>query len=180
MSKSEETEVVKWYTRARRFPQLIGKTHNGTPIWGGPYTYTQVFAGVGILVLGTKTTWLWGGFGLIGNALVLLGVAYGVVLLVGRMPIGSRNPLSIAAGAMKAWISPSMGRYGGHPVKARRVARTSRAVLAITHQPTPVPRPGRDPSAEPVLDELETTPPGPATALTGVQKLLATTIHERS
>lgn len=177
MSKGDETEVVKWYTRARRFPQLIGKTHNGTPIWGGPYTYTQVFAGVGVLVLGTKTTWLWGGFGLIGNALVLVGVAYGVVMLVGRMPIGSRNPLSVAAGATRAWTSPTLGRYGGSAVRHRRTARTSRrVVLAITAAPTTIPV--ADPQPARPEGVLEDAPP-PAVALTGVQKLLAT-IPERS
>ena len=38
--------ALKWYTRARKFPQLIGRTPDGTRIPGGPYTYTQVAAGV--------------------------------------------------------------------------------------------------------------------------------------
>lgn len=173
MPKNEETEVVKWYTRARRFPQLIGKTHDGTPLWGGPYTYTQVIVGVGILIVGVKTTSLWGHFGLIGNALLLLSVAYGVVLLVGRLPIGSRNPLSVGAGALRAWSAPGLGRQGGTPVRARRPTRVTRSVLTVT-------------SCSPTTLEVPDPPPPAATAepppavLTGVQRLLATHVAKRS
>lgn len=125
-------EVVKWYTRARRFPQLIGKTPDGATIWGGPYTYTQVIAGVGFVVIGSKTTWLWGHFGLIGNALILLGCAYGLVVLLGRLPIGSRNPMSVGAGAVRALSSPTQGHLGGAPVRIRR-PRPTRSRLVINH-----------------------------------------------
>ena len=125
-------EVVKWYTRARRFPQLIGKTPDGATIWGGPYTYTQVIAGVAFIVIGSKTTWLWGHFGLIGNALILLGCAYGLVLVLGRLPIGSRNPISVGAGAVRAFSSPAQGHLGGAPVRIRR-PRPARSRLVITH-----------------------------------------------
>lgn len=173
-----ETEVVKWYTRARRFPQLIGKTHDGTPIWGGPYTYTQVIVGVGVLVMGVKTTSLWGHFGLVSNTLLLLATTYGVVLLVGRMPIGSRSPLSVCLGALKAWTAPGLGRQGGTPVRPRRPTRVSRSVLTVTSS-TPVQGATQD-------VPLPTIPPEPqakatsAPALTGVQKLLATNVAKRS
>ena len=32
----QSLEVVKWYTRARRFPQLIGKTPDGARIGAVP------------------------------------------------------------------------------------------------------------------------------------------------
>ncbi len=131
-SSGEAYEVVKWYTRARRFPQLIGKTPDGATIWGGPYTYTQVIAGVAFIVIGSKTTWLWGHFGLIGNALILLGCAYGLVVLLGRLPIGSRNPISVGSGAIRALSSPAQGRLGGAPVRIRR-ARPTRSRLVINH-----------------------------------------------
>lgn len=181
MPKNGEIEVVKWYTRARRFPQLIGKTHDGTPLWGGPYTYTQVIVGVGMLIAGAKTTFLWGHFGLIGNALLLLATTYGVVLLVGRMPIGSRNPLSVGAGALKAWSSPPLGRQAGTPVRARRPTRVTRSVLTVTACPT-IPE-VKAPPAPPTTPEPPTSSPPPvptAPALTGVQKLLATSVAKRS
>ena len=133
-SGDEGTEVVKWYTRARRFPQLIGKTPDGATIWGGPYTYTQVIAGAALIVIGSKTTWLWGHFGLLGNAFILLGGAYGLVLLLGRLPIGSRNPLSVGSGALRALTSPPQGHMGGTPVRLRR-PRTVRSRLVINPHP---------------------------------------------
>ena len=98
MSGDDQTyEVVKWYTRARRFPQLIGKTPDGARIWGGPYTYTQLVGAVTVLVVGAKTVGVWGQFGLVGNALILLAIAYGTALMLGRLPVGSRNPMAVGA-----------------------------------------------------------------------------------
>ena len=175
-SSDETYEVVKWYTRARRFPQLIGKTPDGATIWGGPYTYTQVVAGVALIVIGSKTTWLWGHFGLIGNAFILLVCAYGLVVLLGRLPIGSRNPISVGSGAIRAFISPAQGHLGGAPVRIRR-ARRARSRLVITHDapslaeiqarranPTPTRR-----RPVPATAPRSSGPP----ALTGVQRLLA-------
>lgn len=195
------TEVVKWYTRARRFPQLIGKTPDGATIWGGPYTYTQVIAGVAVIIVGSKTTWLWGHFGLIGNALILLGVTYGLVLLLGRIPVGSRNPLSVGAGVLRAMTAPALGTRGGSPVRPRRPHRSRTKVVVTLDAPTladvqlsrstppPPPKPSRSrprprwsrpaPSQHPA--RVVASPPPLALpdrhppALTGVQRLLAST-----
>jgi len=83
-------------------------------------------------VIGSKTTWLWGHFGLIGNALILLGCAYGLVVLLGRLPIGSRNPISVGSGAIRALSSPTQGHLGGAKVRIRR-PRPSRSRLVINH-----------------------------------------------
>lgn len=132
-TREDQHEVVKWYTRARRFPQLIGKTPDGARLWGGPYTYTQVVGAVAVLVVGIKTVGLWGQFGLVLNALVLLGVVYATTLGLGRLPIGSRNPLSVAQGALKSVSSSAAGSYAGRPLKIRRPHRVpSRVVVAHT------------------------------------------------
>lgn len=159
-SSGEAYEVVKWYTRARRFPQLIGKTPDGATIWGGPYTYTQVIAGVAFIVIGSKTTWLWGHFGLIGNALILLGCAYGLVVLLGRLPIGSRNPIAVGSGAIRALSSPTQGHLGGAKVRIRR-PRPSRSRLVINHN-------------APSLAEIQqrrANPPAPAAPRTRSRRL---------
>jgi hypothetical protein len=131
----DQYEVVKWYTRARRFPQLIGKTPDGARLWGGPYTYTQVIGAVAVLVVGIKTVGLWGQFGLIGNALVLLAVAYATTLGLGRLPIGSRNPLSVAQGALKSVSTPRVGSYAGRALKIRPPHRVCSkvAVTPVDH-----------------------------------------------
>lgn len=171
---ADAPEVVKWYTQARRFPQLIGKTPSGGSIWGGPYTYTQVAVGVGLIVVGSKTTSLWGHFGLIGNAVILFGATYAIVVLVGRLPIGSRNPLAVAMGAMQATTSPAQGRLGGRPVRPGRVHRArSRVVITTWSASTPAaPEPTDVASA--TAPRMKSAPcPAPAPQLSGVQRLLA-------
>lgn len=130
-------EVVKWYTRARRFPQLIGKTPDGARIWGGPYTYTQVVGAAVVLVVGVKTVTLWGRLGMIGNAVLLLAITYTVALLLGRLPVGSRNPLAVGAGVLRALWAPAGGRCGGSPVRLRRPHRAPTRV--VISPPTRVP-----------------------------------------
>ena len=177
-SVDDPVEVVKWYTRARRFPQLIGRTPDGATIWGGPYTYTQVAVGVIGVVVGAKTAWLWGRFGLIGNALVLLGVVYGLVLLVGRLPIGSRNPLSVAAGLLRALSAPAAGRVAGRAVRPARRRRIS-SRLVITEPPrsdvgtAPAPAAARIPAADRAPAPQRPPARVAAPALSGVQRLLA-------
>lgn len=183
-----DTEVVKWYTRARRFPQLIGRTPDGARIWGGPYTYTQFFGGVAVLVVGAKTVGVWGQFGLIGNALLLLAVAYTVTVVLGRLPIGSRNPLAVAAGGLRVLSCPPAGRLAGHPVRVRRSHRAHTRVVINPPEPTPAvpvaePIPDTDPVAHPASPARSDLPPpshpapqttaAAAPALTGVQRLLA-------
>lgn len=203
MSERDEShEVVKWYTRARRFPQLIGKTPDGARIWGGPYTYTQVISAVAVLVVGTKTVAIWGQFGLIGNALILLGGAYGTALLLGRLPVGSRNPIAVGSGLLRSLSSPSSGRYAGAPVRIRRphraqtrvvitptsAAAAAAAAQAGAHGPAvqvkqpkrriPIrprwsrPAPSQNPTTRPTPRGALPVPPA-TPALSGVQRLLA-------
>lgn len=147
---NREREVVKWYTHARRFPQLIGKTPDGARIWGGPYTYTQFFGAVAVLVVGAKTVGLWGQLGVIGNAVLLLGAAYATAVLLGRLPIGSRNPLAVTAGVLRAVSCPPAGRIAGRPVQLHRPHR-ARARVVIN--------PPQDPAASAAATGLASTRP---------------------
>ena len=183
----QSLEVVKWYTRARRFPQLIGKTPDGARIWGGPYTYTQLVGAVTVLVVGAKTVGVWGQFGLVGNALILVAVAYATTLMLGRLPVGSRNPLAVGAGLLHALSRPAAGRFAGAPVRIRRPHRArTRVVLnpppPADPDPGPVAAPPRADRQRRALVPAASPQPngatgprtaGPAVALTGVQRLLA-------
>jgi len=199
----DQYEVVKWYTRARRFPQLIGKTPDGARLWGGPYTYTQVIGFVIVLVAGIKTVGFWGQFGLIGNALLVLGAAYATALGLGRLPIGSRNPLSVAQGALKSISTPPTGSYAGRPLKIRRPhpvtskvtvtpidhtyldlpdtpsSSTRRPMPAVKADPTPSrgrPRWSRPaPAQRPQPSRPTSSPAAQPAALSNVQRLLAST-----
>jgi hypothetical protein len=139
-------EVVKWYTRARKFPQLIGRTPDGAKIWGGPYTFTQAIGAGVMLIVGVNTMGLWARYGLIGNALLLLGTTYGVVLLLGRIPVGSRSPLSVVAGSVHAVLSPRTGRLAGRPVRPRRPHLVRHRITVLLDAPAP-PASGRLPKA---------------------------------
>jgi len=194
VSAHEETyEVVKWYTRARRFPQLIGKTPDGAKLWGGPYTYTQVVGAAIVLVVGVNSVGLWGQFGLIANAVILLSSAYGTAVLLGRLPVGSRNPLSVGSGLIRALSSPTHGNFAGRSVRIRRPHRVQTRLIISHVAPhlfdvrrssnapaTAAPvepqqlrhhRPRRRPLAAPSPAARRTAQP----ALTGVQLLLAST-----
>lgn len=191
-------DVVRWYTRARKFPQLLGRTPDGTRLWGGPYTVTQAIGGGLVLVVGVKTMGLWGSFGLVGNALVLLGAAAGTVFFLGRIPLGARSPVAVAAGLARAVSAPATGRLGGKAVRIRRprqirhrvVIATSQPVEAALIAPAPIPapigeladpgpsrgsRPSARPATSPAVDKPNPQRPiaAPAPALTGVQALLA-------
>lgn len=194
-------EVVKWYTRARRFPQLIGRTPDGTKIPGGPYTFTQVLGAAAFLILAWKALPLWGVFGLVGNAMVMLVATWLLIVGLGRIPINARNPLSLAEGALRALTAPAAGRVDGREVRIRR-PHAARTVLVLS-QPQPVlagnptaaaapdahatvgpaltPRPTRaamppatPPAPEPATPAPTSHRPVPAPApLTSVQQILA-------
>lgn len=203
MSETPTTDIVKWYTRARKFPQLIGRTPDGMKLWGGPYTITQACGFGVVLFVGLNTMSLWASFGFVGNFVVLGAVAAGVVFGLGRIPVGSRSPLSVANGAWKAVSSPQHGRLGGRPVRIRRPHRLQHSVL-VQMDPLPTPSSAPKPATEttqpaeqpqhsrrllptrlsrpeapaPQPDVAEPTPAPqaadiPAPALTGIQALLA-------
>jgi hypothetical protein len=135
MSEPQGPEVVKWYTRARKFPQLIGRTPDGAKIWGGPYTITQAI-GLGLtLLVGANTMSLWGGSGVVGNAFILWIAAVGVVIVLGRLPVGARNPIAVVAGAVRALTAPQYGRLGGKPVRLRRPHQVRHRVVVLIQEP---------------------------------------------
>jgi hypothetical protein len=158
VSEEHGPDVVKWYTRARRFPQLIGRTPDGARIPGGPYTLTQAVAAGLILVIGLNTMGIWARFGLVGT-IVTLTVTWTAVWLLGRIPVGSRNPLSAATGLAHAVGTPPTGRLGGHAVRVRRPRRLRHTVvLALTDTTDLTPAADRAPDSAPVTLPAETTP----------------------
>lgn len=136
-------EIVRWYTNARRFPKLIGKTPEGRAIWGGPYTQTQFVVGVLLLFVMSKTTGLWGHFGLIGNISIALGISYGATWGLGRLPMGARNPFSVAAGAYTAMTAPPQGLLAGHKISVAKQTGRGRSRLTIAPAPELVELPAK-------------------------------------
>lgn len=113
-------DIAKVYTATRRFPQLIGRTSDGARIWGGPYTYTQIFGGGAALFVLWKSMGLWSaGGGLLDWALVLSATA-GVVFGLGKLPLGGRNPISMLQGVGNAVAATAPRDVGGVTIRPKR------------------------------------------------------------
>lgn len=159
-------ERVKWYTLARKFPQLIGRTPDGARIPGGPYTVTQAIGGMIVLAVGYYSMGLWAGFGTLGNYAVLLMVTAATIIGLGKVPLGARSPVSIALGAMKAAGAPRTGRLRGKAVRIRapHQLRHRIVVCRLIPYPTDVPLAGVPQPAAPTAPAPERTFTEPASA----------------
>lgn len=118
-------EVIRNFTAARKFPQLIGRTPDGKRIIGGPYTVTQaVGAAIAIAVLYLTRAW-WMGFGLTGAVFFVAIVLVGTIMGLGRLRPGGRNPLSLATGLARSvtTVAPPPAPVSGHPRGIRLPAR---------------------------------------------------------
>ncbi|MBR7828760.1 hypothetical protein KDK95_20800 [Actinospica sp. MGRD01-02] len=111
MSENEPL-LGRSYTRARRFPLVIGKLPGGGRILGGPYTMTQVGVMVGAIVVLRVAAPIWAHLSY-GDALVYIAVPYGLGYLVRRARFEGREPLRAGAGALTAIGAPPAGRLRG-------------------------------------------------------------------
>lgn len=98
-----EPEVIRNFTAARKFPQLIGKTPDGKRIAGGPYTLSQFVGGAGAIFVLYQTRGLWWhALGLRWSIVFVAVVVVGTVVLLGRLRPGGRSPVSVVAGFARA------------------------------------------------------------------------------
>lgn len=173
-----DPEVVKWFTRARRFPKLIGKTYEGTRIPGGPYTIAQAFVFGVLFVLMAAPPHPWAVFGgLPQNAAFFVLVVLGGVFLTGRLPLGMRNPLVWAEGLARV----SSPRPINVRLPAPRTVRGATVMVVGTTAPpdglADLPDPNPAEVAANLLNQEPTPAPdsasGPQPPFTGVQRLLA-------
>lgn len=177
---AKEVQGVRWFTAARHVPLLIGRTHDGTRIKGGPYTLVQAFvvpitAGV---MWGTRGLWDTGSWVL--NIGFTLLTAVGVGWISGRLP-DDRNPLLWVAGLFIATTQPRWGKSNGRrvtvpkPVQLRsHVVVQSRELTAIHTEVAPAVEVQQLPVDE--VDPAAQQPaPWPAVSVrhTGVEALLA-------
>ncbi len=136
--QSTSREVVKNYTRARKFPQLLGMTPDGKKLPpGGPYSYTQ-FVGAGLVALVLwKTPGIWATGSLIRNVFVFLALV-GVTAWGTRQAPPHRRPKSTV--------------HGRRCEQSTRFASTSAEGRRTYTATTPSPRPRRhgDCGASPV------------------------------
>jgi hypothetical protein len=87
-------------------------------------------------VAASKTTSVWAHFGRVTDIVLFVVVVGGVTLALGKVPLGTRNPLRVIFGALRAYSVPSAGRYRGSPAKTPQPCRT-RVRPAIDTSPPP-------------------------------------------
>ena len=128
-TENDRLEVAKTFTRTRRIPQLIGRTSDGMRIPGGPYTMTQAIGGFVVGWLLYITMGLWGGSSAMWNwgmALTAVGVA---VFMLGRMPIGGRNPVTVLLGLGNATVATRPTAVGGMAQPRSKIHAVTGSVL---------------------------------------------------
>lgn len=163
-------EVLRWYTRALKIPQLIGKLPSGERIKGGPYRPVQLISGLVVLVIGVWTMSWWGSFtgtGILGTGLrILIVVALAVItaLLAKNVPLGMISPTVYLGGVGRQLGRSSGYRLNGTRYRPKRPTRHTlradvgrRAVVpAATAQEQPA---VRDTPAPPATDPPATEAP---------------------
>lgn len=170
------TERVRFYTGARRFPQMIGKIGD-LRLFGGPYTTAQFLVGIlGIWVL-VQSAPLWArSSNLFLNLLVGVLLLVGLVRLVGLLPSMSFSPGLRARGLLRVYLAPREGTYRGQRLRVRRPHRL-RTRISVPLEELAVP--GSMPAA------TAATSPGPtapsehrshAAPVSNVSALLARTL----
>ncbi|MFI9082074.1 hypothetical protein ACIGW8_37565 [Streptomyces sioyaensis] len=130
---SPEPLIGRCFTKARKHTLVVGHWPGGGRIWGGPYTVPQIIVAAATFAAAFLTRGLWAHHGLV-DVLPLVGVPYALALVVGRIHLDGRNPLSVAASALGLAVSRSSGRMDGRPVRQRRSGALV-GVCTLTWQP---------------------------------------------
>lgn len=117
---SDDQIVARFYTRARKFPRLLGVTHEGMKIPGGPYTGTQAVVGAAAVFVLSKTAPLWATGGLIKTGLTGGLVVWIAVFVVGKLPSPTTNPLWVVAGIFGLTLTPNVGKQRGKRIETPR------------------------------------------------------------
>ncbi|WP_411146435.1 hypothetical protein [Streptomyces sp. x-80] len=135
MSTTAQPEplIGRCFTKARRHTLVVGRWPGGGRIWGGPYTVPQIIVAAATFAAAFLTRGLWAHHGLV-DVLPLIGVPYALALIVGRIRVDGRNPLSVAASVLGLAASGGSGRMDGRPVRQRRSGALV-GVCTLTWQP---------------------------------------------
>lgn len=113
-------ELARFYTRSRKFPRMVGRLPEGTRIWGGPYTFTQLAVAIVSMIAGGVTRGLWSTGSLVIDLSVIAGTAWALTFAARVIPASPLNPLVVAAAALATTFGPRDGTFDSRPVAFRR------------------------------------------------------------
>ncbi|MFK4298143.1 hypothetical protein ABH924_003304 [Arthrobacter sp. GAS37] len=155
-----EPMVASFYTAARRIKTLIGEL-NGTRLPGGPYSITQVVIAVAVLGLGLtlmQSHLISTGLGLFDIAIVL-GSAWGIAWIAGKLPHTKRNPLWVINDAFAATVAPAKGKVAGEVFSLRKPHQAKSLMMTdqtpeyrASADPAPDVDPAPEPEVSPAVD----------------------------
>lgn len=156
------SSTMRVYTRALRVPALVGKLPGGGYLPFGPYSMTQFVGGALVLVAGLSKADAVLPWGWLTNRAVVLAVAVGVVLVLGLVKPGGRDPVSAALGVLGVYGAPRAGRSGGRPVRLARPHQVRHRVFAEVPDGTlPVPPHPHNQPLNQLLEQLPDEQPVP-------------------
>ncbi len=152
----ELVKVGRSYTRARRYPWVIGKIQGWTiPL--GPFTATQLGVLIGGMFLLVQTFSVWSALG--PFALVVLVLPFAATWAVRHAKIEGRAPLRALAGYASLLAEPACGRIGTRLARDLRPVALTGTVRLSAPPPAPEPAPRRQ--QQPAASE-PTAGPAPA------------------
>lgn len=161
----DRSEVLEWFTQARKIPELIGKLPSGERIKGGPYRPIQLVIGFVVLIVGHLSMRWWsglGGDGLYGvgvRYIVVIGAAAGATVAARQIPLTMINPVMVLDGAVRQSARRSAMSWGGHPVSLPRTAEQVRSPRVTLQHARPAG--SGPPAAEPAADPRPAPVPAP-------------------
>lgn len=117
---TETTErPVRLYTRARKFPRLIGTTLDGRKLPGGPYTWPQLALAGGVLFVSARTAVWWARGSGLQTIMIILFLTVGAVIVGRQLPQITRNPVLLVGGVLRVLTAPRTGRLANRPLRLR-------------------------------------------------------------
>lgn len=169
---SDAPMVMKWFTRVRRIPTLIGKMPSGERIKGGPYKAAQLVAFGLVLCASLWSMKWWAQLPLFATGLtgqlyaygtcVILAVAAGLVAK--RMPNDGQGALVLGSGSTRLLTSSSAPRFAQRSAVAHPAKRSGRRVRITITEPDAFPT-AAPVTSEPAQFSEQTPTPQPATAV---------------
>ena len=96
---------------------MIGRLPDGSKIWGGPYTLTQIVVGVVALIAGILLWPVYASSGLLTAVIILLFSIIVPMYLAGQLKPSTRSPMLQLLGIGKILTAPAAGKIDGKTLK---------------------------------------------------------------